>query len=214
MNVVAVNGSPRKNFNTAALLEQALKGAGEAGAQTALFHLYDLDFKGCISCFACKRRSNTKPCHCYAKDGLSPVLEKVMESDVLLLGSPIYFGNVSGEMRSFMERLLFINLSYDNVQEPLFKGRIDSLFFYTMNLPSEYAGFYDALFKANRQSLSLLGGESEYFCSFDTFQFDDYSSYAAGRFDPEHKLQQKEEQFPLDCQKAFQLGRRLAEQRV
>ena len=54
MKVIAVNGSPRKKWNTATLLERALEGAASKGAETELVHLYDLDFKGCVSCFACK----------------------------------------------------------------------------------------------------------------------------------------------------------------
>ena len=55
MKVIAVNGSPRKTWNTATLLEHALAGAAGSGAETELVHLYDLEFKGCISCFACKK---------------------------------------------------------------------------------------------------------------------------------------------------------------
>jgi multimeric flavodoxin WrbA len=49
---MAFNGSPRKKWNTATLLERALEGAGSQGAKTELIHLYDIDYKGCISCFA------------------------------------------------------------------------------------------------------------------------------------------------------------------
>ena len=52
MYVLAINGSPRKNWNTATLLNKALEGAAAQGVQTELIHLYDLNFKGCISCFA------------------------------------------------------------------------------------------------------------------------------------------------------------------
>ena len=55
MKLLAFNGSPRKKWNTAQLLDHALKGAESEGAKTRLYHLYDLDFNGCISCFACKR---------------------------------------------------------------------------------------------------------------------------------------------------------------
>ena len=51
MKVIAFNGSPRKEWNTAKLLEKALEGADSQGAETELIHLYDLNFKGCISCF-------------------------------------------------------------------------------------------------------------------------------------------------------------------
>ena len=54
MKVMAINGSPRKEWNTATLLGKALEGAESKGAESELIHLYDYTFKGCISCFACK----------------------------------------------------------------------------------------------------------------------------------------------------------------
>ena len=107
LKVIAINGSPRKKWNTAMLLEKALEGASSAGAETELIHLYDLDFKGCISCFACKTLGGKSYGRCAVKDGLAPVLDRAAAADALILGSPIYFGSATGEMRSFMERLLF-----------------------------------------------------------------------------------------------------------
>src|SRR5512135_1004940 len=107
MKAIGINGSPRKKWNTAILLENALKGAGVRGAKTELLHLYDYGYSGCVSCFACKKRNGKSYGKCAVKDGLSPVLKKVNEADVILLGSPIYFGSVTGEMKSFMERLFF-----------------------------------------------------------------------------------------------------------
>ena len=70
-NLIAINGSPRKNWNTATLLQHAMKGAADAGASTEMINLYSLNFKGCTSCFACKLK--TRP-HgsCAMKDDLSP----------------------------------------------------------------------------------------------------------------------------------------------
>ena len=56
MKVLAINGSPRKNGNTAALLKQAMDGAKSQGAETRRIDLYSLNYKGCISCFYCKRK--------------------------------------------------------------------------------------------------------------------------------------------------------------
>ena len=55
--IIAINGSPRKNGNTAALLNKALEGASSQGATTEMINLYDLNFKGCMSCFACKLKA-------------------------------------------------------------------------------------------------------------------------------------------------------------
>ena len=70
------NGSPRKNKNTADMLQSAMKGAQEAGAETELVHLYDIDFKGCKSCFACKVKNSKCNGICALKDDLRPVLER------------------------------------------------------------------------------------------------------------------------------------------
>jgi len=112
MKAIGINGSPRKKWNTATLLENALQGAGSQGAKTELVHLYDYNYKGCISCFACKKKTGKSYGKCAVKDGLTPVLKKVNEADVIILGSPIYFGTVTGEMRSFMERLFFPLMTY------------------------------------------------------------------------------------------------------
>src|SRR5512135_1706770 len=107
MKAIAVNGSPRKKWNTATLLEKAIEGAVSEGAKAEWVHLYDLSYKGCISCFACKTRDGKSYGKCAVKDALTPILESAGSADVLLFGSPIYFGTATGEIRSFMERLLF-----------------------------------------------------------------------------------------------------------
>ena len=107
MKVMAFNGSPRKKWNTATLLKKALEGAASRGAETELIHLYDLNYKGCISCFACKTKGGKSYGRCAVKDDLKPIFKKIEKADALIFGSPIYLGTVSGEMKSFMERLLF-----------------------------------------------------------------------------------------------------------
>ncbi len=96
MKVIAVNGSPRKHWNTATLLKAALEGAAGQGADTELIHLYDLDFKGCTSCFACKLRGGKSYGKCAVRDALTPVLQKAEEADALILGTPVYFGGTTG----------------------------------------------------------------------------------------------------------------------
>ena len=133
MKVIALNGSPRKKWNTATLLEKALEGAASQGAETELIHLYDLDFKGCVSCFACKTKDGESYGRCAVKDDLAPILGKIAESDAIILGSPIYLCDFTGEMRSFMERLLFPYLTYTDPSQSLFPKKIHTALFYTMN---------------------------------------------------------------------------------
>lgn len=213
MRAIAVNGSPRKAGNTAELLGKALEGAAAAGAETRIIHLYDLSFKGCTSCFACKRKNGRWIGHCAMRDGLTDVLEEITTSDVLLLGSPIYLGDVTGEMRSFFERLIFTNLSYEDSCRSYFKGTISTGFIYTMNVTEEVmeAAGYRYVFETHQRFLKeILNGASEYLPITDTCQFDDYSQYAASKFDERHKDQVRAEWFPSDCQKAFDMGKRLA----
>jgi multimeric flavodoxin WrbA len=99
MKALAINGSPRKAWNTATLLKNTLDGAASQGAETKLIHLYDLDFKGCTSCYACKLKNGKSYGKCGMNDNLTPILENIFNDiDVLLLGSPIYFGTATGEM--------------------------------------------------------------------------------------------------------------------
>lgn len=212
MKAVIVNGSPRKDGNTAELLRNAARGLESRGAETEWFHLYDLDYRGCISCFSCKRKGSACNGLCAMRDGLTPVLEKILEADCLLLGSPIYFGDVTGMMRAFLERLAFPNLNYSLGLRSTFPGSVSSLFVYTMNVPSEQlerAGYHN-IFRQSQNMLSLLNGTSEYLYSCDTTQFDDYSLFEATRFDPAHKEEIRRERFPRDCRAAFEAGIRLA----
>ena len=85
MRAIAVNGSPRKNWNTDMLLQQALKGAEDAGAQTELIQLSDLTFSGCRSCFACKI-NGAETGRCMWKDDLQSVFDKIFSADAVFMG--------------------------------------------------------------------------------------------------------------------------------
>lgn len=210
MKVIAINGSPRKNWNTATLLEKALEGAASEGAETELIHLYDLDFKGCISCFACKLKGGKSFGKCAVKDELTPVLERLENADAVILGSPIYLGNFTGEMRSFMERYIFPYITYSVDIQTFYPKNIPVGFIYTMNITEdlfELVGI-NKLIESNEWVATRIFGYSEPLCSTDTYQFDDYSKYVSSIFNPQEKAKRREEVFPQDCQKAFEMGAR------
>jgi len=212
VKAIGVNGSPRKKWNTATLLERALEGAGSQGAKTELVHLYDLDYKGCISCFACKKKTGRSYGKCAVRDGLTPPLRKVTQADVIILGSPIYFGTVTGEMRSFLERLFFPLFTYAEPRGSLFSRKAKTAFIYTLGATRELAkerGF-DKHISATERLMQMIFGASETLCTHDTYQFEDYSKVYAPCFDPAHKAKVRTEVFPLDCEKAFRMGARLA----
>jgi multimeric flavodoxin WrbA len=212
MKVMAINGSPRKDWNTATLLQKALEGAASQGAETELVHLYDLDFKGCKSCFACKTRGDESYGKCAVEDDLAPILQRAAEADAIILGSPFYFGTASGEMRSFMERLMFPYLAYTGPPRSLFPRKINTGFIYTMNARQEgmKPSGQEGRVTQNERLLQMLFGASESLCSYDTYQFEDYSKVVADLFDVEQKKKRREEVFPKDCAKAFEMGVRLA----
>jgi multimeric flavodoxin WrbA len=186
MKVIAINGSPRKNWNTATLLKQALKGSASKGAQTELVHLYDLDFKGCTSCFACKQVGGKHEGHCAIQDGATHYLQKIdAEADVILLGSPIYFGSMSGEMHAFLERLLYASFVYTKPPRSIFPRQIKTGFIYTMNLSEESSieRGYDKMFSATEGYMKTVFGHSEIFCAYDTCQMADFSQVVMASMD-------------------------------
>ena len=109
--VIILNASPRKNFNTFQLLNEAQKGAESAGAEVEFINLVDLNYKGCMSCFACKRKGANLGGLCAWKDDLRPVLEKIIQSDAVIIGSPIYYSYPTGMFRNLIERMLFASLN-------------------------------------------------------------------------------------------------------
>jgi multimeric flavodoxin WrbA len=211
MRAIAVNGSPRKNWNTATLLEHALAGAAKGGAETELVHLYDLDFKGCVSCFACKKIGGKSHGRCAVKDGLTPILKKVSEADVLVLGTPMYLSCETGEMRSFLERLLFPFLTYTPGYTSIFPGKLQVGMVYTMNVAEkDLAAYnYDKTTAVSQGILSHVFGNCDVLLCTDTCQFDDYSKYLSTCWDAEAKKKRREEVFPLDCKRSFELGAKL-----
>ena len=212
MKVLAFNGSPRKKWNTATLLEKALEGSTSQGAETELIHLYDLNYKGCVSCFACKTKGGKSYGKCAVKDDLTPIFKKIEAADAVILGSPLYYGTVSGEMKSFMERLLFPYMTYSNPPQVLFPKKINICFIYTMNVTEEQMkkfGFSQHI-RLNEIILKMIFGASESLFSFDTYQFEDYSKVVADRFDADKKAKRRKEVFPKDCEKAFEMGARFA----
>jgi multimeric flavodoxin WrbA len=211
MKLLAFNGSPRKKWNTATLLEHALQGAESEGAKTELFHLYDLNYKGCISCFSCKRIGGKSYGHCAQKDDLTSLFKKVEKADAILIGSPIYFGITTGETRSFLERLMYPYLVYDPQRSTLFGRKIKTAFIYTAGAPElmmKERGF-DRNALGTEQAMERIFGSCESLYVTDTCQFDDYSKYVSTAFDSEEKMKRREDQFPKDCRKACGLGAKL-----
>jgi multimeric flavodoxin WrbA len=114
MNVLAVNGS-----NTATMLRRVCKPLADAGAKVEEIYLHGLKFGPCTACMSCMKKKD-RHCYGYKDDDCNGVIEKVIASDVILLGSPVYFGSVTGQMKAFIDRVGFVN----RVNEPFLTRKI------------------------------------------------------------------------------------------
>ncbi|MDO4556286.1 MAG: flavodoxin family protein [Lachnospiraceae bacterium] len=214
MKAIAINGSPRRNKNTATLLDAALKGAASKGADEEMIHLYDLQYKGCNSCFACKRKEHTGN-GCAMRDELSEVLAKVENADVLILGSPIYYMNITSGMTAFLERLIFPTMIYSREIPTVFSHKLPTGLIYTMNLQQERMEQFGIMnnLKPYQNSIgTAFAVEPEILYSCNTYQFSDYSKYESSMFSEENKRKYREEQFPKDMEAAYQMGIKLIQQ--
>lgn len=201
------------------MLKQAMKGATGAGAEAELVNLYDTAFKGCVSCFACKLKNSKTNGLCAFKDSLTPILEKAHEADIIVIGSPIYFSYPTGPVRSFMERLMFPVLTYNakmdektgEMKSSILNKTVPTAMIYTMGCPEEMAKecHYPEIFGENSRFLKMLFGYTETLCTYNTYQFDDYSKYDVAEYVEPMRAKQRDEQFPKDLQSVYELGKRL-----
>jgi multimeric flavodoxin WrbA len=214
MKVLAINASPRKNWNTQKLLDSALEGAKSLGAETEMIDLYDTGCMGCVSCFACKVKNSRTNGVCAQRDDMRPVLEKAREADVILVGSPVYFDMPTAGARAFLERFLFPLDSYnvvDGVRQRFLDKIVPSAFIFTMNCPRDLMAEndYETILSHNEKNMGRLLGYCETLYSCDTYQYKDYSRMDGNMFKEEAKAKHRDEQFPVDLQNAYDLGVRL-----
>ena len=100
MKIVCLLGSPRSKGNSTALAKRFCDEAKSLGGKVQLFSLNKLNYKGCQACMACK----TKLDKCILKDDLEKVLESVKHCDVLVIASPVYYGDVTSQVKAFIDR--------------------------------------------------------------------------------------------------------------
>lgn len=203
--IVAINGSPRKGWNTDLLVSEAAKGAESAGAEVQYFDLYKLEnFTGCVSCFGCKRKAHEG--ECVIKDGLKPVLDAIKEADAVIMGAPNYFGDLCAEFKLFYERLVFPYLTY-NAENPCCNTRkIPVLLIMTSNAPEN---MYMKMLDGYRNTLNNFIGPTQIMVSGETMQVKDYSKFNWTFFNGEERVKRRETVFPKELEKAFALGKSL-----
>lgn len=211
MEIMIINGSPRTDGNTVWMC-QAFAGGLKASGKDISFeivHLYELDFKGCRSCFACKRKGAQTYGKCALKDDISPVLEKVKNADAIVFASPVYLMDITGEMRCFLERLIFPLATYEAGYRTIAPKRMPVVTIYTMNVPREMAPV--AAFDTVENFIGHVFSTPQRLCAYNTYQFKDYSQYVVEVFSEADKREYRKKVFPEDLQAAFELGCRIAE---
>lgn len=205
--IIIIDGGPRKNFNTAAMCEKVAEGVRSVEGESKIIRLYDLEYKGCMSCMACKvkgRASNV----CKFKDALTPLLEEIAHADGLVLASPIYFGDVTGQMRTFLERLAFPWLSYNDYSMTAPK-KMPVLLIETMNGTPERNNSQG--YGSMEYCITAALGEPEHLIAYNTCQVKNYDRFELAGFSEEAKRQWRDEHWEEDLHKAYEAGRNMAE---
>ena len=106
MKVIAFNGSPRENGNTAILLKTVLSELSKDGIETELIQLGTKPLSGCIACYKCRENKDRK---CViTTDSLNDYIVKMIEADGIILGSPVYFTDITSNIKSLMDRAGFV----------------------------------------------------------------------------------------------------------
>jgi putative NADPH-quinone reductase len=124
MKAIGINASPRKNANTQTLVESALAGAADKGAETRLVHLRELKINGCMGCEGCKKHLGT----CVQKDDMTSLMQEMTTFDAIVLGTPVYWYHVSAQFKMLVDRLYSFFELGENPQtgEPTFKSAFPS----------------------------------------------------------------------------------------
>lgn len=134
MKVIAICGSPRKNGNTEIMLKEMLKGAQNKGAKTELIRLAGKYIKCCVGCLG-EKNDCYYPCR--IKDDLGKIYEKMISADIIVLGTPIYYCNVSGLLKNFMDRCVCLDHPDLKLKDKI-GGMITVSGFFAGNAEAEY----------------------------------------------------------------------------
>jgi multimeric flavodoxin WrbA len=134
MKIVCLLGSPRSNGNSTSIANRFTETAAKLGAEVRSFELNTLSYRGCQGCYACKKGLE----HCVLDDDLTGVLDAVQAADLVVLASPVYFGEITSQLKGFIDRS-FSYLKADYITNPQ-PGRLSPkklVFILTQGNPNE-----------------------------------------------------------------------------
>lgn len=207
--IMIIDGGPRKNFNMASMLQKFAEGAQSISSDVDVktIRLYDMDYKGCMSCMVCKIKGKASNI-CKFKDALTPILEEISQADGMALGSPIYFGQITGQMQAFLERLAFPWLSYNDYSMTAPK-RMPVVLMETMNGTPEKNNSQG--YGSMEYCITAALGEPKKLIAYNTYQVKDYTRFELASFSEEAKRNWRDTHWEEDLQKAFDAGKQMAE---
>lgn len=205
MKIYALNASPRKGWNCDQVLDSFIKGVKETNPEIEVekVHIYDLDFKGCRSCFACQMKK-TENGHCLFRDGATELIRGIKSGDGLVFASPVYYFDVPSQMRAILERLFYpgnadheiaVTAIYTTNQKRELVGQ-----FFQRHM-DDIAFFFRNEFKTEPEEL--------YVCN--TLHWKNPERYNFPMEWYEDKVDNHEKHFPIDLQATYDAGVRMAQ---
>ena len=218
MKYYIINSSPRKKYNTSQLLEKAAQGIKDTlkdkneDINIETINLYEYNYTGCRSCFLCKQKDGPFYGKCPVNDDIKELLEDMRTCDGIIFGAPVYFADINGMLRSFIERLCFPQFPYADID--ITEKRMPTGIIYDMNIKEDNpaAPFYYEVFDfLEEMFIGRVFSKPYSLKVHDTYPFDDYSKYVNTWFIEENKKKQRDTQFPKDLDEAYKMGVKVAE---
>lgn len=114
MKVVAINGSPKSEGNTAQLINMIAQELAKENISTEMMHIGNKTIRGCFGCGACAKNQDAR---CVAKDDeyVNECIQQMKEADGILIGSPVHFSGIAGTMKSFLDRAFYVSAANGNI---------------------------------------------------------------------------------------------------
>lgn len=134
MKIVTLLGSPRSTGNSSTIAKHLAEAALKLGARSSIYELNRLSYRGCQGCYACKKSLDC----CGLKDDLTEVLAAVQEADALVLATPVYYGDITAQLKGFVDRSFsYLKPDYLTNPEPSRLGAKKLVFVLTQGHPDE-----------------------------------------------------------------------------
>ena len=204
MKVYALNASPRKGWNCDQLLDRFIEGVRDTAPEIEVekVNIYDLDYKGCRSCFACMHKS-TENGFCLYRDGAYELLRNIKTGDGLVFSAPIYYSEVPSQMRALIERLFHPGNAPHEIPVTMI---------YTMNQPEDvserrFRPHMDGIGGTFRGAFHTEPDEVDAYFTLHWQHPEDYN-WPMELYD--RKVEYKEKQWPVDLQNCYDAGVRFA----